>query len=115
MRSNQTYFYYRDIFREKRLPLAFVDLNAFDANVAYVAELAKSAGKTFRLGSKSIRSVEMMRRIFELKVPAKYKRPSFFLQVVLNYNLENRSFCSMPKQANSASTSMTYGWSKMGS
>jgi len=59
------YSIYRDIFRGKRLPLAFIDLDKFDANVAYVAELAKSAGKTIRLGSKSIRSVEMMRRIFD--------------------------------------------------
>jgi len=59
------YSIYRDIFRGKRLPLAFIDLDKFDANVAYVTELAKSAGKTIRLGSKSIRSVEMMRRIFD--------------------------------------------------
>ena len=56
---------YRDIFRGKRLPLAFIDLDRFDANVAYVAGLAKAAGKTVRLGSKSIRSLEMMRRIFD--------------------------------------------------
>ncbi len=56
---------YRDIFRNQRLPLAFIDLDKFDANVAYVAKLAKEAGKTIRLGSKSIRSVEMMRRVFE--------------------------------------------------
>ena len=58
------YTKYRDIFRDKRLPLAFVDLDHFDANVAYVAKLAKDAGKTIRLGSKSMRSVEMMRRVF---------------------------------------------------
>jgi D-serine deaminase-like pyridoxal phosphate-dependent protein len=63
--TNETYIYYRDIFRRQRLPLAFIDLDKFDANVAYVAELAKDAGKTIRLGSKSIRSVEMMRRIFD--------------------------------------------------
>jgi len=63
--TNETYIYYRDIFRGQRLPLAFIDLNAFDTNVAYVAGLAKAAGKTIRLGSKSIRSVEMMRRIFD--------------------------------------------------
>ena len=65
MNPNQTYITYRDIFREQRLPLAFVDLNKFDANVAYVTQLAKEAGKTIRLGSKSIRSVEMIRRVFE--------------------------------------------------
>jgi len=61
---NDTYLYYRDIFRDQRLPLAFVDLDKFDANVAYVAQLANAAGKTIRLGSKSIRCVDLMRRIF---------------------------------------------------
>ena len=65
MNPAQIYTTYRDIFRNQRLPLAFVDLDKFDANVAYVARLAREAGKTIRLGSKSIRSVEMMRRIFD--------------------------------------------------
>lgn len=60
----QTYITYRDLFRNQRLPLAFVDLDKFDANVAYVAQLARDAGKTIRLGSKSIRCVELMRRVF---------------------------------------------------
>ena len=64
MSLSQTYTGYRDLFRHQRLPLAFVDLDQFDANVAYVARLAKEAGKTIRLGSKSIRCVELMRRIF---------------------------------------------------
>ncbi len=64
MSLSQTYTTYRDLFRNQRLPLAFVDLDKFDANVAYVAKLAKEAGKTIRLGSKSIRCVELMRRIF---------------------------------------------------
>jgi len=62
---SETYRYYRSIFQRKRLPLAFVDLDHFDANIAYVAELAKKSGKTIRVGSKSIRSVEMIRRILE--------------------------------------------------
>ena len=64
MDPNETYNLYRDVFRSQRLPLAFIDLDQFDANVAYVAQLAKAAGKTIRLGSKSIRCVELMRRIF---------------------------------------------------
>jgi D-serine deaminase-like pyridoxal phosphate-dependent protein len=64
MNPNDTYSAYRDIFRKQRLPLAFIDLDKFDANVAYVAKLARAAGKTIRLGSKSIRCVELMRRIF---------------------------------------------------
>jgi D-serine deaminase-like pyridoxal phosphate-dependent protein len=64
MNPNDTYSAYRGIFRNQRLPLAFIDLDKFDANVAYVAKLARAAGKTIRLGSKSIRCVELMRRIF---------------------------------------------------
>ena len=64
MPTKETYIYYRDIFRGQRMPLAFIDLGNFDSNVAYVAKLAKEAGKTIRLGSKSIRSVDMMRRVF---------------------------------------------------
>ena len=64
MDPTQTYITYRDIFRNQRLPLAFVDLDKFDANVSYVARLAREAGKTIRLGSKSIRCVELMKRIF---------------------------------------------------
>ena len=55
MNPNETYTTYKDIFRGQRLPLAFIDLDKFDANVAYVAQLARAAGKTIRLGSKSIR------------------------------------------------------------
>lgn len=65
MNPTETYAYYRDLFRGQRLPLAFVDLDKFDANVAYVAELARAAGKTIRLGSKSIRCVAFMRRILD--------------------------------------------------
>jgi len=64
MSANETYNLYREIFRNQRLPLAFIDLDKFDANVAYVAGLARAAGKSIRLGSKSIRCVELMRRIF---------------------------------------------------
>jgi D-serine deaminase-like pyridoxal phosphate-dependent protein len=64
MDSDQTYQAYRDTFRNQRLPLAFIDLDKFDANVDYVAKLAKAAGKTIRLGSKSIRCAGLMRRIF---------------------------------------------------
>lgn len=64
MNPNDIYNSYRSIFRNQRLPLAFIDLDSFDANVAYVARLAGASGKTIRLGSKSIRCVDMLRRIF---------------------------------------------------
>jgi len=65
MNPTETYACYRDLFRGQRLPLAFVDLDQFDANVAYVAQLARAAGKTIRLGSKSLRCAALMRRILE--------------------------------------------------
>lgn len=55
----------RDVFRGKRLPLAFIDLQAFDANVAYVAEGVQGSGKTVRLGTKSIRCEPLLRRILD--------------------------------------------------
>lgn len=55
----------REIFKGQRLPLAFVDLDAFDVNVNYVAQKACAAGKTIRLGTKSIRCEPLMRRILE--------------------------------------------------
>jgi len=65
MNPTETYHHYREIFRDKRLPLAFIDLDAFDANAAYIAGLAGKFGKTIRVGSKSIRSVALLRRIFD--------------------------------------------------
>ncbi len=61
--TDERYMALKEIFRGQRLPLAFVDLDAFDANVAYVASKARTAGKTIRLGSKSIRCEPLMRRI----------------------------------------------------
>ena len=63
--TNERYQTLRDIFRGKRLPLAFVELDAFDANVAYIADKAKGTGKIIRLGSKSIRCEPLMKRIFD--------------------------------------------------
>ena len=63
--TNQKYEQYRTIFQGKRLPLAFVDLDAFDANVDYVARIVAGTGKTVRLGSKSLRCEPLMRRILE--------------------------------------------------
>jgi D-serine deaminase-like pyridoxal phosphate-dependent protein len=63
--TNEQYQMLRDIFRGKRLPLAFVDIDAFDANVAYVAGKATGTGKTIRLGSKSMRCEPLMKRILE--------------------------------------------------
>jgi D-serine deaminase-like pyridoxal phosphate-dependent protein len=63
--TNERFEELRGIFQGKRLPLAFVDLGAFDANVAYVAEIAQARSKTVRLGTKSIRCEALMRRILD--------------------------------------------------
>ncbi len=63
--NNRDYLRYREIFRKERMPLAFVDLEKFDANVAYVASTQKETGKTIRVGTKSIRCIELTRRIFQ--------------------------------------------------
>ncbi len=57
------YQYYRDAFRGRVMPLAFVDLDLFDENVTAIAARAK--GKPIRIASKSIRCVALLRRILE--------------------------------------------------
>jgi len=62
-KSVHEYDYYRDIFRDRPLPLAFVDLDLFDANIATVLE---RAGQTrIRVATKSIRSVPLLKRILK--------------------------------------------------
>lgn len=61
--TNERYRTLRNIFKGQRLPLAFVDLDLFDANVAFAADKASNAGKTVRLGTKSIRCEPLMRRV----------------------------------------------------
>jgi D-serine deaminase-like pyridoxal phosphate-dependent protein len=62
---DQEYDRYRRVLSGRRLPLAFVDLDRFDANVAYVARTQKTSGKTIRVASKSIRCLELIRRVFD--------------------------------------------------
>ena len=64
--TNQQYEIWRNAFQGKRLPLAFIDLEAFDANLSYVAGILAGTKKTVRLGTKSIRCEGLIRRIFEL-------------------------------------------------
>jgi D-serine deaminase-like pyridoxal phosphate-dependent protein len=63
--SNENYIVLREIFKGQRFPLAFVDLDAFDSNIAYVADKTNGTGKTIRLGSKSIRCEPLMKRILD--------------------------------------------------
>ncbi|MBU2511664.1 alanine racemase [bacterium] len=63
--THQEYLKYKRIFKGERMPLAFVDLNKFDRNVAYVASTQQNTGKTIRVHSKSIRCLDLTKRIFE--------------------------------------------------
>jgi D-serine deaminase-like pyridoxal phosphate-dependent protein len=63
--GNLEYKKYKKIFKGYRYPLAFVDLDKFDENIAYVANTQKHTGKFIRVASKSIRCLELIKRIFE--------------------------------------------------
>jgi D-serine deaminase-like pyridoxal phosphate-dependent protein len=57
------YSYYKEILKDEKLPLAYVDLDLFDQNMNSI--LSRADGKKIRIASKSIRSVELMRRILD--------------------------------------------------
>ena len=56
---------YAEAIRDEPLPLALVDLAAFDANVATLARIAREHGKPLRVATKSIRSLALLQRVFE--------------------------------------------------
>lgn len=60
----------RAALRAERLPCAFVDLDAFDRNVAYVATAAHGTDKTIRIHSKSLRCAALIQRALERGGPA---------------------------------------------
>jgi D-serine deaminase-like pyridoxal phosphate-dependent protein len=81
---NQMYGQYKELFKGKRFPLAFVDLDRFDRNVAYVAATQRTTGKTIRVASKSIRSLGLIKRVFE-KGGASYRG-------ILAFTMEEAAF-----------------------
>ena len=56
------YAYYKEVFKGRPLPFAYLDLDLFDQNIREIATRAR--GKQVRLASKSLRSVAVLRRIF---------------------------------------------------
>ena len=54
------YAYYKRVLSGQRLPAAFIDLDAFSANLTSLG--ARAAGTPIRLVTKSVRSVSMLRR-----------------------------------------------------
>jgi D-serine deaminase-like pyridoxal phosphate-dependent protein len=57
---------YRTALGDEPLPAALVDLDAFEANAARLHAEVEAGGKTLRLATKSVRCVELVRRIIEL-------------------------------------------------
>jgi len=57
----RNYAYYQAIFRGRRMPFAYLDLDLLDQNIQQIVERAD--GKRVRLASKSLRSVAVLRRI----------------------------------------------------
>jgi len=80
----QTYERYREAFRGRRLPLAFVDMDAFDRNIEFVASTQRGTGKTVRIHSKSLRCVDLMKRILERGGP--------MFRGVMTYTVEDAAF-----------------------
>ena len=60
--TDRQYSTLRDLFRGQRLPLAFVDLDSFEANVDTAARISQAAGKRLRIGTKSVRCLPLMER-----------------------------------------------------
>jgi len=59
----ERYALYREALRRHHLPCAFVDVELFLRNVRDVA--ARAGGRPIRVASKSVRSVGLLRRVFE--------------------------------------------------
>jgi len=65
MYSPLTYDDCKKLLNGKRLPAAFIDLDAFDSNLDTILKRIENSGKTLRIASKSIRSVGLIKRLFE--------------------------------------------------
>ena len=59
------YGFYRDALSDRDMPLGFVDLDAIEENAEDIADSAKAEGKTVRVVTKSLRSVNVIRRMLE--------------------------------------------------
>ena len=59
----KNYQYYKEVFRGRQMPYAFVDLDLFDENVRQISARAKN--KKIRIASKSVRCVELLERTLQ--------------------------------------------------
>jgi D-serine deaminase-like pyridoxal phosphate-dependent protein len=62
-RQADDYPYYREIFRGRPLPFAYLDLDLFEENVRQIA--SQAGRKRIRVASKSLRCVAAIRRVLE--------------------------------------------------
>jgi D-serine deaminase-like pyridoxal phosphate-dependent protein len=60
------YGFYRDALSDRDMPLGFVDLDAIEENAEDIADSAEAEGKTVRVVTKSLRSVDVIRRMLEM-------------------------------------------------
>lgn len=59
----QNYEYYKTLFKDKRMPFAFVDLDLLDKNIRMI--LGKAADRNIRIASKSIRCRAVMEYVLK--------------------------------------------------
>src|SRR5258708_31018364 len=62
-RKTDDYPYYREIFRGRPMPFAYLDLELFEENVRLIA--SRAGGKRLRVASKSLRCVAAIKRVLE--------------------------------------------------
>ena len=62
-RRTDDYTYYRDIFRGRPMPFAYLDLDLFEENIRQIA--SRTGGKRIRVASKSLRCLPAIRRVLE--------------------------------------------------
>lgn len=79
----RSYEYYRGIFLDTPKPFAFIDLEYFDENIRSI--LQRAGDKRLRIASKSLRCVELLRRIFAAS-------PRF--QGIMSFNALEAAFLS---------------------
>ena len=57
--NENRYFYYKEVFGNRPMPFAYLDLDLLEQNIRQI--VARAGGKRVRLASKSIRSVAVLR------------------------------------------------------
>ncbi|HEY3993761.1 MAG TPA: amino acid deaminase/aldolase [Ktedonobacteraceae bacterium] len=62
-RRADDYPYYREIFRGRPMPFAYLDLDLFEENIQQIA--SQTGGKRIRVASKSLRCVAAIKRVLE--------------------------------------------------